>query len=244
MGIEWVIPLSLLIIGFLYSSVGHGGASGYIAVLSLYGVMPTQYKPLILILNIIVAGLAFVQYFRAGYFRWHLWWPFVITSIPLAYLGVQFPIQDNYYNLFLGIALILPVVRLLGFFPGEKEQKKKLPLTAALVIGAAIGFASGVLNIGGGIFLSPVLILFAWANAKESAAVSALFIVVNSMSGLIGSLDKPVLLDETSFSWFIAIIAGGLVGSYFGSHRFRYQTIQYILAAVLGIACVKLIFLT
>jgi len=244
MAIEWIIPLSLLVIGFLYSSVGHGGASGYIAVLSLYGIMPAQYKPLILILNIIVAGLAFIQYFRAGHFRWNLCWPFMITSIPLAYLGAQFPIEDNYYNLFLGIALILPVIRLLGFFPGEKEHKNNVPLAMALVIGAVIGFASGVLNIGGGIFLSPVLILFAWANAKESASVSALFIVVNSISGLMGSLDKPILLNETSFSWFVAIIIGGIAGSYLGSHRFRYQTIQYILAAVLGIACVKLIFLT
>lgn len=244
MNIEWAIPLSLLVIGFLYSSVGHGGASGYIAVLSLYGIVPAQYKPLILILNIIVASLAFIQYFRAKYFDWNLCWPFIITSIPFAYLGSQIPIEDRHYNLLLGIALILPIIRLFGYFPSERKDLKPLPLVWGLVIGAIIGFASGVLNIGGGIFLSPVLILFAWANAKQAAAVSALFIVVNSLSGLIGSMGKPILMDETSLSWFIAIVTGGIAGSYLGSHKFRYQTVQYILAVVLLIACVKLIFLT
>lgn len=244
MSIEWAIPLSLLVIGFLYSSVGHGGASGYIAVLSLFGIVPAQYKHLILILNIIVASLAFTQYYRAKYFEWKLFWPFIITSIPLAYLGSQVPIRDEHYNLLLGIALIFPIIRLFGYFPSERKDLKKLPLFWALIIGAIIGFASGVLNIGGGIFLSPVLILFAWANAKQAAAVSALFIVVNSISGLIGNIGKPILMDESSLSWFVAIVTGGIVGSYLGSHRFRYQTVQYILAVVLLIACVKLIFLT
>jgi uncharacterized protein len=239
---EWAIPLSLLVIGFLYSSVGHGGASGYIAVLSLYGIVPS--KPVILILNIIVASLAFIQYYRAKHFEWDLCWPFIITSIPFAYLGSQVPIEDQHYNLLLGIALILPIIRLFGYFPSDKKELKPMPLSWALVIGAVIGFASGVLSIGGGIFLSPVLILFAWANTKQAAAVSALFIVVNSISGLIGSIGKPVLLDETSLSWFIAIVTGGIAGSYLGSHKFRYQTVQYILAVVLLIACVKLIFLT
>ncbi len=241
---DLVIALSLLVIGFLYSSVGHGGASGYIALLSLYGLMPAHYKPLILLLNIIVAGISFIQFYRAGFFKWNLCWPFIITSIPFAFIGSQIPIHDNYYNLFLGIALLFPIIRLIGYFPAAKKEQRSLPLKTAMLVGAIIGLASGVLNIGGGIFLSPIIILFAWANAKEAAAVSALFIVVNSMSGLIGSIGKPILLDETSFSWFIAIVTGGIAGSYFGSHRFQQKTVQYILAAVLSIACVKLIFLT
>ena len=242
MDFGWLIALSLLLIGFLYSSVGHGGASGYIAVLSLFGIMPAQYKPLILIINIIVASLAFIQFYRAGYFKWNLCWPFLITSIPLAFLGAKVPVQDEFYNLLLGIALLLPIIRLIGFFPSAKEKNKPLPLAWAIVIGAIIGFLSGVLNIGGGIFLSPVLILFAWANSKEAAASSALFIVVNSISGLLGSLDKPILLNETSYGWLIAIVAGGLIGSYVGSHKFQLKTVQYVLAAVLTVACVKLIF--
>jgi len=241
MDFGWLIALSLLVIGFLYSSVGHGGASGYIAVLSLFGIMPAQYKPLILVINVIVASLAFIQFYRAGYFKWHLCWPFLITSIPFAFLGAKLPVQDELYNLLLGIALILPIIRLVGFFPSAKDNKL-LPLTWALILGALIGFLSGVLNIGGGIFLSPVLILFAWANSKEAAASSALFIVVNSISGLLGTLDKPILLNETSYGWLIAIVVGGLIGSYVGSHKFQYKTVQYVLAAVLTVACVKLIF--
>jgi uncharacterized protein len=237
-----LIAFSLLVIGFLYSSVGHGGASGYIAVLSLFGVMPTAYKPLILVINIIVASLAFIQFYRAGYFRWKITWPFLITSVPLAFLGSQVPVEDKLYNLLLGLALILPIIRLVGVFPSAKTENKSLPLVWALVIGAIIGFLSGVLNIGGGIFLSPVLILFAWANSKEAAASSAIFIVINSISGLLGSLDKPILLNETSYSWVIAIVVGGIIGSYIGSHRFKYKTVQYVLAAVLTVACVKLIF--
>ena len=237
-----LIALCLLIIGFLYSSVGHGGASGYIAVLSLFGVMPTAYKPLILIINIIVASLAFIQFYRAGYFRPKITWPFLITSVPFAFLGAKVPVHDQVYNLLLGLALILPIIRLLGIFPSAKTETKPLPLSWALVIGAIIGFLSGMLNIGGGIFLSPVLILFAWANSKEAAASAALFIVVNSSSGLLGSLDKPILLNETSYGWVVAIVVGGLIGSYIGSHRFKYKTVQYVLAGVLTVACVKLIF--
>lgn len=242
MDVSWLIVPCLLIIGFLYSSVGHGGASGYIAVLSLFGVMPSAYKPLILVINIIVASLAFIQFYRAGYFKWSLCWPFLITSVPLAFLGARVPVEDQFYNLLLGITLILPIIRLIGVFPSARNENKPLPLVWALLLGALIGFLSGMLNIGGGIFLSPVLILFAWANSKEAAASSALFIVINSISGLLGSLDKPILLNETSYGWLIAIVVGGLIGSYVGSHRFQYKTVQYVLAGVLTVACVKLIF--
>jgi uncharacterized membrane protein YfcA len=244
MNYELLIALCLLTVGFLYSSVGHGGASGYIAVLSIFGVMPVVYKPLVLVMNIVVAGIAFIQFRRAGYFKWSLCWPFLLTSIPFAFLGSGIHIHSSVYNLMLGIALIFPVIRLLGFYPSERSQLKKLSLVWALVIGIIIGFLSGMLNIGGGIFLSPVLILLAWANAKEAAAVSSLFIVVNSLSGLLGNSGHHFLFTEQSLAWFVATISGGLAGAYFGSRFFRIRTIQFILAGVLSIACVKLIFLT
>ena len=236
-----LIALSLLVVGFLYASVGHGGASGYLAVLSLFAVPVAVYKPLILVLNMLVAGIAFVQFYRGGYFRWDRCWPFLITSIPLAFIGSQVKLPEGSFHLLLGLALVLPVIRLIGFGPREKQQERALNLPLALVLGVIMGFLAGVLNIGGGIFLSPVLILLAWANAKEAAAVSSLFIVLNSLAGLLGNT-TPFTLTESGIIWFLAAFAGGATGAYFGSHRFAMTTVRFLLSSVLLIASVKLIF--
>jgi uncharacterized membrane protein YfcA len=238
-----LIPACLMIIGFLYASVGHGGASGYIAVLSLFNIPAATYKPVVLVLNIVIAGLAFIHFYRAGHFRWKLCWPFLLTSIPFAFLGSQVAVHDKFYNILLGAALVLPVIRLLGFTPSEKKDKKRMPLASALLIGAFIGFLAGLLNIGGGIFLTPVLILFAWSNAKEAAAISALFIVCNSMAGLLGNAQAGINFAAESYTWLAGAVTGGLAGAYFGSMKFRQLTLQHILAGVLCIACIKLLFL-
>lgn len=243
MNVVLLVALCLVIVAFLYASVGHGGASGYIAIMSLFSVPVDIYKPIVLILNIVIAGIAFVQFYRAGYFRWKLCWPFIVSGIPFAFLGSRMSIQGKYYNLLLGIALIFPIIRLLGFNPAGRKETKSLPLGTALIIGGAIGFLAGMLNIGGGIFLSPVIILMAWANAKEAAAVSSLFIVCNSLSGLVASSNLPSAFNTTFYLWLGTAMAGGILGSYLGSRNFRNITIQYLLAGVLGIACIKLIFL-
>ncbi|MBC7828134.1 MAG: sulfite exporter TauE/SafE family protein [Chitinophagaceae bacterium] len=240
---DLLIALCLLIVAFLYASVGHGGASGYIAIMSIFNISVDTYKPLVLILNIFIAGIAFVQFYRAGYFKWSMCWPFLITSIPFAFLGSKMAVHSDVYNLLLGIALIFPVIRLLGFNPKEKKEIRSMPVVWALLIGAFIGFIAGLLNIGGGIFLSPVLILMAWANAKEAAAISSLFIVCNSLSGLVASTNLQFSFNTTFYLWLAAAMAGGIVGSWFGSRNFKLITVQYILASVLSIACVKLIFL-
>jgi len=237
---EILLILSIFIVGFLYASVGHGGASGYLAILSIFEVTVGTYKPLILILNILVAGVGFIQFRRSGFFRWRLCWPFLITSIPMAFIGSKIHLEEGVYHLLLGIALLVPIIRLLGYTPAEKE-KKKVNIPLALALGMVLGLASGVLNIGGGIFLSPLLMLLAWANAKEAAAASALFIVLNSVSGLLGNR-APLQLDPGAAAWFCAALAGGVSGSYFGSHRFKQQTVKYVLTAVLAIASFKLIF--
>lgn len=238
-----LIALSLTIVAFLYASVGHGGASGYIAVMSLFGISVETYKPIVLILNIVIAGIAFSQFYRAGFFRWSKCWPFLISGIPFAFLGSRVAIEGKVYNLMLGIALIFPIIRLLGVAPSERERTKEMRIGWAILIGAILGFAAGMLNIGGGIFLSPVLILMAWANAKEAAAISSLFIVCNSLSGLIAGAKLPSALDTTFYLWVGSAIAGGIIGSYFGSQSFKQVTVQHVLAGVLGIACIKLIFL-
>jgi len=236
------IPVLLLIVAFLYASVGHGGASGYIAVLTLFNIAMPVYKPVVLVLNIIIAGIAFVQFYRAGYFKWKLAWPFLVTSIPAAFIGSQFKTSEHVYNLILGIALLFPIIRLLSKSPAEKTAIKQVQLLPALIWGAVIGLAAGFLNIGGGIFLSPVIILLAWGNTKDAAAVSSLFIVCNSTAGLAAAGLSSSSFTTTSFVWIGAAVIGGLTGAYLGSHRFKLTTVRYILATVLCIAAVKLTF--
>lgn len=241
MELDISIALSLYLVGFLYASVGHGGASGYIAVLSLYAIPVSTYKPLILILNILVAGVAFFQFRKAGYFRWKLCRIFLITSVPAAFLGSKYSLEGNIYHYLLGLALVLPIIKLVGINPQESEITKTVKVLPALLIGTLLGGLSGMLNIGGGIFLSPVLILLGWANVKEAAAASALFIVLNSFSGLLGS-SATLIINSSAINWFLMAAAGGLTGAYWGASRFQHVTVRYLLSAVLTIASVKLLF--
>ena len=243
MNADLLIALCLMFVAFLYASVGHGGASGYIAILSLFNVGVDTYKPLVLVLNIVIAGIAFFQFYRAGYFKWSLSWPFLLAGIPFAFIGSRMAVQGKTYNLLLGFALIFAIIRLIGFNPREKKEIKEMPLLWAFIIGSCIGFVAGLLNIGGGIFLSPILILMAWASVKQAATVSSLFIVCNSLSGLAGNTNHVFVLDTTFYLWLISAMGGGLAGAYFGSRRFKQTTIQYILAGVLTIACIKLMLL-
>jgi uncharacterized membrane protein YfcA len=242
MPIEFIIALFLFVLGFLYASVGHGGASGYIVVFSLSGIAAVVYKPLVLLLNIIVSGFAFLQFKKAGYLKWKLILPFLITSIPCAYIGAQFSLNANIYNLLLGLALIFPIARLLQINPIDKENRKEISLLAGLITGAILGFVAGLLNIGGGIFLSPVLILMGWANARESAAASAFFIFCNSIAGLLSIKGQSFFVYDYSYLWFFSAISGGMIGAYFGSNLYQNKTIRYVLASVMSIACLKLLF--
>lgn len=237
----YYITLVLFIVGFLYASVGHGGASGYIAVFSIFSIPVAQYKPLILMLNMLIAGTGFVQFQRAGHFRWSTCLPFIFTSIPAAFLGAKYALGGKIYFILLGLALILPTIRLFGISPKEHQESKPVNIPLALLIGAIIGVLSGMLNIGGGIFLSPLLILLGWTNAKEAAATSAIFITLNSFSGLLGNT-APVYFDAPFFIWFCAAAVGGFTGAYFGSTRFPMATIRTLLSLVLLIASCKLLF--
>ncbi|MEI7585670.1 sulfite exporter TauE/SafE family protein [Runella sp.] len=232
----------LLLIGimaFLYASVGHGGASGYLALMALFGTSPALMKSSALILNVFVSLIAFIQYYRAGHFRWNLFWPFVITSIPLSYIGATLPITDSLYKKLLAMALAIAIARML-FQPVDKKETKPVVLWLSLLIGAAIGVLSGMLGIGGGIILSPVILLLGWGRVKETAAVSALFIFVNSMSGLYGLFQKGFVPNTQLSTWLIAALIGGTLGAYQGSFKFNLQTLRYILASVLLIAVAKL----
>jgi uncharacterized protein len=237
---EILFLFSLFAIAFLYSSVGHGGGSGYLALLALFGIAPVFMKSTSLTLNTFVSAIAFLAYYKAGYFRFRLILPFLITSVPFAYLGAGVHIPTATYKIILGVFLLFAVARLLFIKGNPKDEIKNPPLWLALLIGAVLGFFSGMIGIGGGIILSPLLILFNWASIKESGAASAIFIFLNSLSGLFSLYQSGFHLEPRMSLWIFAGIAGGIAGSYSGSFRFKTVHLRYILAVVLLVASVKL----
>ncbi|HEX2627643.1 MAG TPA: sulfite exporter TauE/SafE family protein [Chitinophagaceae bacterium] len=232
----------LFVVAFLYSSVGHGGASGYLALMALFSVAPDVMKPTALVLNLFVASVSFIQYYRGNHFKWKIFWPLAIASIPMAYLGGLVHVDAGIYKKILGILLLIPIIRFTFFSSIKVEQLQPANLWWSLVIGAAIGLLSGLIGIGGGIILSPILLLLKWTDMKQTAAISALFIFVNSLSGLAGQLTKGVHFSNEMY-WYVAIaFMGGLCGAYLGALRFRHSVLSGLLAIVLAIAAWKLLF--
>ncbi|MFT4849342.1 MAG: putative membrane protein YfcA [Sediminicola sp.] len=238
----WLFLGLLPIIAFLYASVGHGGASGYLALMAIFSFAPETMKPTALLLNIFVAGIAFYHYYKAGHFNLRLFIPFAISSIPLAFIGGTIEVDASLYKKILAVLLIFAILKMLTIFGKESAAIKKVKTWQGLLVGGIIGFFSGLIGIGGGIILTPVILLLHWGKMKEAAAVSALFIWANSASGLIGQLTGGFSLSAESFILVGIAIVGGFFGSYFGSRRINNQLLRYILAFVLTIASVKLFF--
>ncbi len=237
--IEPVIIAALFLVALLYSSVGHGGASGYLAVMALFSVSSTVTRPTALVLNVFVASIAFVQFYRAKSFDWRIFLPFAAASVPLAYLGGRVQLAEPVYKIILGACLILAAVRLSIQLRSEAEPKRP-PIVVCLLIGAILGFISGLVGVGGGIFLTPVLLLMNWSDTKTAAGVSALFIVVNSLSALTAVSRDLSQLSSVVYVWIIAAIVGGIIGSTLGSRRFDSLTMRRVLAIVLVFAGIKL----
>lgn len=235
-----LIILAIFLVAILYSSVGHGGASGYLAVMALMAVAPEITRPTALTLNLFVASIATVQYYRAGHFSWRLFIPFAAASIPMAYLGGTIQLPMDVYKIVLGVVLLLAAVRLAWNFAGDDEAKEP-PIWLALLIGGVLGLLSGLVGVGGGIFLTPLLLLLHWAKAKTAAGVSALFIFVNSAAGLAGAWDSVPELPRSVWFWIGAAVIGGLIGSTFGAQKMGTLTLRRVLALVLVFAGGKLI---
>jgi hypothetical protein len=228
-------------IAFLYSSVGHAGASGYIAVMTLFGLAPAQIKPTALALNILVACLSTWQFWRAGYFSWKLFWPFALLSIPFAFVGGYLALPARAFRILVGLVLLFSAARFL--LAGDAEREPREPARpVALGLGAGLGLLSGFTGTGGGIFLTPLVILMGWARTKTASAVSALFILVNSLAGLLGHWSAAKGVPPFAGTLAAAALAGGAAGSYLGSRRFAPATIKRLLAVVLTIAGLKLLF--
>ena len=229
------------LIAFLYSSVGHAGASGYIATMTLFGLAPAVIRPTALVLNILVASIGSFQFWRAGHFSWRLFWPFALLSIPAAYLGGYLQPSASVLRILIGIVLLFSAVRLL--FRRSDPPVTVLPSRSVAVgTGAGLGFLSGLTGTGGGIFLTPLLLFCRWARIREAAAVSALFIWVNSIAGLVGYFTKIHSIPSLGLVLAAAAIIGGSIGSHMGSRHFAVRVISLFLAAVLLIAGMKLIF--
>ncbi len=235
------IILAIFVVAILYSSVGHGGASGYLAVMAFFSIAPNVTRPTALLLNVFVASIAFLQFYRAKHFDWKIFFPFAVTSIPFAFVGGMINLPTPVYKIILGAVLIFAAVRLALNFTSEKESAAP-KVWVALIIGAVIGLLSGLVGVGGGIFLTPILLFFNWTETKKAAGVSALFILVNSISGLLGNYKQVTELSTQVWFWMIAATIGGVIGATLGSQYFDSLTLRRVLAVVLLMAGAKLIF--
>jgi uncharacterized membrane protein YfcA len=282
-GLTWVGLF--FVVAFLYSAVGHGGASGYLALLSLHDIAPEYMKPIALVLNLLVSGMAFIQFYRQGYFLWRLFLPIALFSVPMAYWGGLTPLKDLWYQRGLGVFLLVSVAMMLwprdsGVGQGTSSNDGNVSNNGggtlwnrqtgiAAFMGAVIGYVSGLLGIGGGILLSPVLLMIRWTQQKQTAAISAAFIFVNSAAGLLGFVQQhtPWIMDSQKTGgeadaemagrcafgdpWFavvailsvliLPVLLGGLFGSWYGAKKFDQTVMKYILCVVLLIAAIKLL---
>ena len=231
----------LAVVAFLYSSVGHGGASGYLALMAIFSVPMVVMRPTALLLNLFVSGISFFFYYRKEFFKPKLFYPFAITSVPAAFIGGMIPLENNIYKIVMGVVLILAALRLLGFFNGVTKENVKINIPLALAMGFGIGLLSGMLGIGGGVILSPILLILGWATLKETASISSLFIFVNSIAGLSGFFLGNKTIPTESFYFVPIAVFGGVLGAYYGSGHFSNKVLKYVLATVILMASVKLI---
>lgn len=238
-----LVPLFFLV-ALLYSSVGHGGASGYLALFALFGVVSPAIVPVALVLNIIVAGTSWWRYARGGMFSWKAAAPFVVCSIPAAFLGGLISIPQQVFSFLLGLALLFAAVRLLisnEIVAERSSDASRYAWKWGVPIGGGLGFLSGMIGIGGGVFLSPLLLFLRWADVKRTAAISSVFIVLNSVSGLGGHLTRANVDFSVVIPFGIVVFVGGFLGSQLGVVRLQQRTLQAVLAVVLIVAGTKLV---
>jgi hypothetical protein len=238
------LAAGMLIAAFLYASVGHGGASAYIAAMALAGVAPAEMRPVALQLNVLVSAIGTYKFWRAGHFRGRLFWPFAVVSIPAAYLGGALSLPGNAYRILVGLVLLYAGGQLWwsARVGDELRPTRPLKIPVAMAIGGVLGVLSGLTGVGGGIFLSPLLLLFGWAGTKQTSATSAPFILVNSIAGLAAGLVRnPVPPPDYAWGLMVAVLLGGWAGAEYGSKRFANPAIRRLLGLVLAIAGGKMV---
>jgi uncharacterized membrane protein YfcA len=237
-----LLAAGMLFAAFGYASVGHGGASAYLAAMALAGVAPQEMRPIALVLNVLVSSLASYKFYRAGHFRWRLFWPFAVVSIPLAYVGGAITLPGQAYKILVGVVLLYAAWQLWrsGRAGEEMRPVREPPVHWAMAIGAAMGLLAGLTGVGGGIFLSPLLLMLGWAGTKQTSAVAAPFILVNSIAGLAAVARSAAL---PAYVWILApaVLIGGWLGAEYGSRRFANPVVRRVLAVVLALAGAKMV---
>ena len=239
-----LLTFLIFIAALLYSSVGHAGASGYLAAMALFNLAPDVMKPTALVLNLVVATVGTLRFARAGCFAWNVFWPFAVLSIPLAFVGGRMQLPATSYKIILGVVLLFAAWRLAMQPSGPGAGAQKLvSLPFALVSGATIGLLSGLTSVGGGIFLSPLLLFLGWADVRKTAGVSVAFILVNSAAGLVGHVAGVSNIPAEIVWWAPVALVGGLIGAELGSRRLAPATMRRLLAVVLVVAGVKMLLI-
>ncbi len=242
MVISWLTYICLFLVAVLYASVGLGGATGYLAVFTLFGVTDPLLAPTVLLLNIFVAGLSFLAYYREGHFNRDLLWPFVVTSIPAAFVGGMIPLDERMFSTLLGAALLVAGVRML--IPGEREPSEGLDhgLPVTLTAGVLLGLIAGLTGSGGGFLLIPVLIVFLGTEPKQAAVTAAAFVIVNSLTGFGGHFVRGHYTLQGVVPLIVVVGAGGFLGSRLGAQLFKPEIVQRLISVVLLMAGAKLLF--
>ncbi len=240
MNSELVFLLLLPLVAFLYAAVGHGGASGYLALMAIFSFAPDELKSTALLLNIFVSSISFYHFWKGGFFNRKLFLYFAIGSIPLSFIGGMYDVDTHLYKIILGVLLLFAIAKMLNLFGKESNEIRGIKWFQGVIVGGVIGFFSGLIGIGGGIILSPVILLMKWGKMKEAAAVSALFIWVNSVSGMAGQLWNGVSLYSEAWLFVGLAVVGAYFGGLVGSSKMNNISLRYLLAFVLVLASVKL----
>ena len=263
----FTLTLLIFVAALLYSSVGHAGASGYLAAMALFGLAPDVMKPTALVLNLVVATVGTIRFARAGHFEWKIFWPLAALSMPMAFLGGMARHPVSTYKIILGCVLLFAAWRLV-VKPKERDRSpvaahpknsdasdspnashishaaggdRPRSVPAALIFGAVIGLLSGLTGVGGGIFLSPLLLFLGWADVKKTAGISVAFILVNSAAGLLGHLASVKNVPHEIVWWAPAALVGGIIGAELGSRRLEPVTMRRLLSVVLIVAGLKML---